>query len=994
MDHLYNTLFTDDMQQNRDTSDITLQIINQMYGNMDFDNLSKYYDIVSYNNLISSHSNNLSFLHVNSRSLPKNFDNIIAFLHSLSSYPDILTVTETWLNNTNKHLYELQGYHSYHQTRLIRPHGGVSVYISNLIRSQLINECSFTNDDIEICTVKVFTKTEIYIVCSIYRPHSKHIGIDLFNDVLCTLLQKNCLKNNKVIIMGDLNINLLEHTTHAPTNNFLASLHAINFYPHISRPTRFPDSVNLGQPSLLDHIFTNFNNNFTAGIILFPVSDHLPVFLSLPNSTITNNLHKIEFRNLSNSNKEKFSHTLNTLDWHTLLSSNDVNYNCTYFLNKTKEIFNVCFPLHTKLITEKRLCNPWITQAIINSIKRKNNMYKDFKIGAITELEFKRFRNTLNRLIKHTKSSYYLNIFTNFKNNTKKIWETINNLYKKHKHNNIDYISQNNIKLTDPVQISEAFNKFYINIAPTLDQHLPPSTVDPLNFLQGNYPTSMVVPPIYPQEVINIINSIKNKKSNPKEIPLSIIKENKAKFAIPLSILFNQSINSGKFPQCLKHATVIPIYKKGSKDDIGNYRPISLLSIFSKIFEKLMKKHLICFLQTRNILNNEQFGFRQGLNTFNALNTFSEQIYSSLDKQNSLLSIYVDFSKAFDTVRHDILIKKLHYYGIRGIIHDWFCDYLSNRTQSTKFSNSFSKPLQIQYGVPQGSVLGPILFLLYINDITQIFSNLKTILFADDSTFYIVGNDPITLLQTANIDLKTFHKWCTSNRLTVNPSKTYYMLFTNKPINILPPLFYHDKIINRTNHHNLLGITYDENMTFKPHISNLMLKLSRIVSLLYQIKDLVPQYVLIILYNAHVLPHLQYCIPIWCNTYLTHLIPLFRLQKKIIRIITFSDYFAHTQLLFKETNILKLFDINKVQIGIQMYKQIKDTNNTAIRHQHNYPTRARDNLSIPLHHLTIFQHSLSYTGPKTWNSIPEHIRLLPTILSFKKKIKKHIISTY
>lgn len=232
-----------------------------------------------------------------------------------------------------------------------------------------------------------------------------------------------------------------------------------------------------------------------------------------------------------------------------------------------------------------------------------------------------------------------------------------------------------------------------------------------------------------------------------------------------------------------------------------------------------------------------------------------------------------------------------------------------------------------------------------------------------------MGNDPTTLIQTANLDLKAFHKWCTSNRLTVNLNKTFFVLFTNKPINILPAPFYHDKIVKQ----NLLGITYDESMTFNPHISNLMLKLSRIVSLLYQIKDLVPQYVFIILYNAHVLPHLQYCIPIWCNTYPTHLIPI-QIAEKNNRIITFSDYFAHAQPLFKETNILKLFDINKMQIGIQMYQQIKDRNNTAIRHQYNYPTRTRDNLSIPLHHLTIFQHSLSFTGLKTWNSIPEHIR--------------------
>ena len=995
MDHLYNTLFDNSDQQNQDDNDITMQIINQMYGPMDFNCLSKYYDLIAYNNLISTVENNLNFLHVNSRSLQKNFDNIIAFMNSLSAFPDILTISETWLTTTNKHLYELPGYHCYHLTRTIRPHGGVSVYISNSLKSQQIQECTLINDDIEIITVKIHTASNIYNLCSIYRPHSKHIGVEEFNDILCNILQNDCIKNNNIIIMGDLNINLLEHDTHAPTNNFLASLQALNFYPHISRPTRFPDNINLGQPSLLDHIFTNFNNNFTAGIIHIPVSDHLPVFLNIPNITIPNKLHKIEFRNLSHSNKEKFTSKLNLIDWNALLSSNDVNCNFKYFLRKIQEIFDESFPLQSKFITEKRLHNPWITQTIINSIKRKNSMYKDYKIGAISESEFKKYRNTLNCIIKQAKVTFYLNIFTNFKSNTRKIWNTINNLSKKNNKIFItDYISQNNTKLTNPTEITEAFNQFYINIAPNLDQTLPPSNTDPLNFLRGNYLSSMTVPPIDPQIVIDIINSLKNKKSNPHEIPVSILKGNKDEMALPLSILFNQSINTGKFPQCLKHATVIPIYKKGAKDNIGNYRPISLLSVFSKIFEKLMKKYLNNYLETKNILNSKQFGFRQGLNTFDALNTFNEEIYSSLDSQSSLLSIYVDFTKAFDTVRHDILLKKLNHYGIRGTIHDWFRDYLSHRTQSTKFLNSLSTPRPIHYGVPQGSVLGPILFLLYINDITHIFTNLKTILFADDSTLYITGDDPTTLIHTANDDLNIFYKWCTSNRLTVNLKKTFYMLFTNKQINILPSLYYHDKIIHRTNQHNLLGIKYDDNMTFKFHISNLILKLSRIVSLLYQVKDFVPHYVLTILYNAHVLPHFQYCIPIWCNTYPTHLLPLLRLQKKIIRIITKSDYFAHTQSLFKETNILKLFDINKIQTGIFMYKLINIGNTSTLRQQHNYPTRTRGNLRTPIHHLTIFQHSLSFTGPKTWNSIPEHIKSLPTLSSFKKQYKKHIISQY
>ena len=209
-----------------------------------------------------------------------------------------------------------------------------------------------------------------------------------------------------------------------------------------------------------------------------------------------------------------------------------------------------------------------------------------------------------------------MNVFTNFKNDTKKIWNAVNQLRNNHKKSYINYMSLNNKILRKPSEISEAFNEYYTNIAPKLDQNIPPATSNPLNFLRGNYPASMSVPPVLPQDVTNIIKSLKNKKGNLNEIPVSLIKANSEQLAIPLSLLFNHSVQKGVFPRCLKHATVIPIHKTGTKDNITNYRPISLLNVFSKVFEKLMKKSLTSYIESKSILKTEQHGFRQNMSNF------------------------------------------------------------------------------------------------------------------------------------------------------------------------------------------------------------------------------------------------------------------------------------------------------------------------------------------------------------------------------------------
>jgi len=238
------------------------------------------------------------------------------------------------------------------------------------------------------------------------------------------------------------------------------------------------------------------------------------------------------------------------------------------------------------------------------------------------------------------------------------------------------------------------------------------------------------------------ITSLKNKKGHFDEIPVNIIKENKDILSKPLTILFNQSICTGVFPERFKHGKIIPLHKSGNKSDLSNYRPISILPIFSKIFEAIMKKYLMLFLSKLNILNDKQFGFRPGLSSFDALYTYTSDIYNALHENKSIISIFIDFKKAFDTVQPSVLLDKMYFYGIRGCIHDWFRSYLCNRTQNTVFNDTFSACKPVNLGAPQRTILGPILFLLYINDICNDFHSLNTILFADDSTFYMIGNNP------------------------------------------------------------------------------------------------------------------------------------------------------------------------------------------------------------------------------------------------------------
>lgn len=566
---------------------------------------------------------------------------------------------------------------------------------------------------------------------------------------------------------------------------------------------------------------------------------------------------------------------------------------------------------------------------------------------------------------------------------------------------NIPMVDQNGREITGNQNKANVFNEYFVNIGVTMAEKIEQNYLQDNEIYKTTQKSSIYLSTVSKNDITLSISKLKNNCSpGPDGITSKLIKALHSQLTSPLLHLIKLVFTKGKLPRQWKESIITPVYKSGKQNQLTNYRPISIINNFAKVFEYCLREKLLNYFDMNGVLTENQFGFRKNLSTENAVLKLSEQIIQNLDNSRKCLAVFLDLAKAFDTVSHRILIDKLYDSGIRGPALEVIRNYIQNRTQRVKIQNTLSDSAVVTVGVPQGTVLGPLLFLIYLNDMSQIKNfHGRIISYADDTAVVFDHSCWPELYQLAEHNISKLYKWLNRNLLSLNFSKTKYVAFSldqrDQPSGETLNIQKNDcqghgdctcPKIEKTNSIKYLGVIVDQHIRWDEHINYVINRTRKLIHKFYTLRDILSRKVIMLVYNSLIESVFRYCITAWGGVFNNIIHKLQTTQNTILKIILKKTRLHSTEQLYQESQTLNIRNIYILQSQIWIFNK-----KNRILSQSRYTRHTTEHtLYIPRFNKTHMQRSIFYFGPKIFNSLPTDLKKCDNLRVFKKTMKTHI----
>ena len=854
-----------------------------------------------------------SLLLFNIRSCRRNLNEFECIFYAYFKYFTCIALTETWLTHDYDNLFSILGFRSFNVYRTPNG-GGIRLYCKNDLDVSFISEYSFVSEFCEMLTLHIGCNTIKFVLSVVYHPPSSDHGINnMFIEQCCEKLKMLHNQGYPMVACGDFNLNLLNPLKYGFISDFIDCMLEIGFYPILNIPSKYNHDNEITKYSILDQVWTTMPNK-VSNTCVFPyeITDHFPVLTTFDICTSDTKPKTKKKRIFNNTNNDIFTRLLFTITL-TLVSGDMNSTFCNYF-SQLWDIYERAYPL-TKFKNKGTDGCPWMTPELKACIRKKASLYRMYVRGTIFKVDYNYYKNKLVTLVRRVKRMYYFNLFQKLGKDSNKVWYHINVLLGNKGQVIMDGLKVGTSIISGTEMVNYA-NSFFINVANNLTAGL--QDLDFVPPLSRPNPSSFVFMHTHTDEVRKVIRSLKNKGNGLYDISVLVLKNNIQVFSDHVSQLYNYSVDTMTFPGLLKNARVVLGHKSGSREEIDNYRPISNLPVLSKIFEKLTLNRLTSFVNKFNLLSECQFGFREGKDITQAAIKLTTTIVKGYHEKVYVSCFFLDLRKAFDTIDHAILLRKLFHMGFREHINQYINSYLSGRKQHVQVGDFRSDDMMITKGVPQGSILGPLLFSLYINDIVD-FVDVEVVLFADDAVFIISAFTLQLMYDKIRKLFSDLSRYLMANKLVPNLGKSKLMFFNSKPKTELDALTFGGVVIQWVNEFKYLGLMLNNRMSYSSHIDRICTRVSQYIGVFYNLNRILPKDILVLLYHAFILPHLMLHIVLWGAAPDIYINKLRVKQNKLLRAILRVKVLngvpqQRTMSMYNDLGILTINNLFKLQL--------------------------------------------------------------------------------